>query len=652
MAVTASISLKENSYSVANNSSSVTCKVTVHWTYSSNDRNGTTKTLTFNGSKYTTTTNINSSVTSSGSMTLFNKTLTVAHNSDGTKTVSASVRIPTNTSSGTVTASKSLTLTAIPRYPSVSQSLLGRNEYQITMQWASNTVIDYAWYSVNGGSWVPIGNPNSTSGQYTISGLTSYTSYTIKTRLRSKDSQLIAESNPLTTSTYRYPYCSTAPAFNIGDPLTLTIYNPMGRTVSASLILADGTEKSIGTTSGTSISVPNNAEWINALYSSIPDSANGRYTAKIVYGSITDTGNGSTYRATSAAAPSFSGESYEDTNPNTTSITQDNQKVIPTRSTLKFDISGITTKYNASVSGAKVTLNSTDYPMTVSGSSATVSNVPLNSSGQNATITLTDSRGQTYSKTVTLDILEYTAPSVSATAERDSGFYSETDITPTVNYTSIGANAVTINLKARKVGTTSYTVDQTIPDGQTTQVVLDNEFAWEILLTVTDSFGGTGTYNITVARGLPLMYFDTEMNSVGLNQFPNHNESFEIAGDLYINASKLADFPIEDGTDGIWTYRKWASGLAECWGNATGTASFTRTWGGLYICDAFTVSFPSGLFIANPIAVMSAQGGNSLIVFNGGTLNATSMKIQAGRGSSTSNYNYFIGIHVKGRWKS
>lgn len=652
MAITASISLKENSYSVANNSSSVTCKVTVHWTYSSNDRNGTTKTLTFNGSKFTTTTNINSSVTSSGSMTLFNKTLTVAHNSDGTKTVSASVKIPTSSSSGTVTASKSLTLTAIPRYPSVSQSVLGRNEYQITMQWASNTVIDYAWYSVNGGSWVAIGNPNSTSGQYTISGLTSYTSYTIKTRLRSKDSQLTAESNPLTTSTYRYPYCSTAPAFNIGDPLTLTIYNPMGRTVSASLILADGTEKSIGTTSGTSISVPNNAEWINALYSSIPDSASGRYTAKIVYGSITDTGNGSTYRATSAAAPSFSGESYEDTNPNTTAITQDNQKVIPTRSTLQFDISGITTKYNASVSGAKVTLNSTDYPMTVSGSSATVSNVPLNSSGQNATITLTDSRGQTYSKTVTLDILDYTAPSVSATAERDSGFYSETDITPTANYTSIGANAVTINLKARKVGTTSYTVDQTIPDGQTSQVILDNEFAWEILLTVTDSFGGTGTYNITVARGLPLMYFDTEMNSVGLNQFPSHIESFEIAGDLYINASKLADFPIEEGTDGIWAYRKWSSGVAECWGNVSGSASFTRTWGGLYICDAFALSFPSGLFISNPSAVMSAQGGNSLIVFNGGTLDATKITVQAGRGASASNYNYFIGIHVKGRWKS
>ena len=111
------------------------------------------------------------------------------------------------------------------------------------------------------------------------------------------------------------------------------------------------------------------------------------------------------------------------------------------------------------------------------------------------------------------------------------------------------------------------------------------------------------------------------------------------------------DYIVEQGTSGIWTYRKWNSGIAECWGNASGSASFTRTWGGLYICDAFTVSFPSGLFIANPVATMSAQGGNSLIVFNGGTLNATSMKIQAGRGASASNFSYFIGIHAIGRWK-
>ena len=29
--------------------------------------------------------------------------------------------------------------------------------------------------------------------------------------------------------------------------------------------------------------------------------------------------------------------------------------------------------------------------------------------------------------------------------------------------------------------------------------------------------------------------------------------------------SPVADYVVEQGTSGIWTYRKWASGAAECW---------------------------------------------------------------------------------------
>lgn len=36
--------------------------------------------------------------------------------------------------------------------------------------------------------------------------------------------------------------------------------------------------------------------------------------------------------------------------------------------------------------------------------------------------------------------------------------------------------------------------------------------------------------------------------------------------DVYVGGSKMVDFPIEQGTNGIWTYEKWASGKAKCWG--------------------------------------------------------------------------------------
>ena len=44
----------------------------------------------------------------------------------------------------------------------------------------------------------------------------------------------------------------------------------------------------------------------------------------------------------------------------------------------------------------------------------------------------------------------------------------------------------------------------------------------------------------------------------------------------------IKDYVVETGTSGIWTYRKWNSGIAECWGIHTMTSACTATWGSLY----------------------------------------------------------------------
>ena len=174
MAVTVSISLVENSTNVANNTSSVTCTVTVSWTYGSWDHTGKTKTLTFGGTKYTNTKDINPNKTTSGSQTLFNVTKTIEHNSDGTGSVSASVSIPTATSSGTVTASKSLTLTKIARTPSAPSTFTisaGFGNYvglgdTVTLKWsgASGVITGYEIQFQRGNSgWKNYKTVNSTS---------------------------------------------------------------------------------------------------------------------------------------------------------------------------------------------------------------------------------------------------------------------------------------------------------------------------------------------------------------------------------------------------------------------------------------------------------------------------------------------------------
>ena len=45
------------------------------------------------------------------------------------------------------------------------------------------------------------------------------------------------------------------------------------------------------------------------------------------------------------------------------------------------------------------------------------------------------------------------------------------------------------------------------------------------------------------------------------------NNNVSVGGDVYLNATPLANFVIEEGTDtnGYWYYRKWSNGTAECW---------------------------------------------------------------------------------------
>lgn len=55
----------------------------------------------------------------------------------------------------------------------------------------------------------------------------------------------------------------------------------------------------------------------------------------------------------------------------------------------------------------------------------------------------------------------------------------------------------------------------------------------------------------------------------------------------------MGDYVVERGTSGIWTYRKWASGIAECWGTSSSTQI---PQGSLYVDH--TLTFPFDLYLS------------------------------------------------------
>lgn len=61
-----------------------------------------------------------------------------------------------------------------------------------------------------------------------------------------------------------------------------------------------------------------------------------------------------------------------------------------------------------------------------------------------------------------------------------------------------------------------------------------------------------------------------------------------------LDSNNTKDYVVDQGTSGIWTYRKWNSGLAECWGVYTMNSAATKTWGSLYYSDTLAprINYP------------------------------------------------------------
>lgn len=118
----------------------------------------------------------------------------------------------------------------------------------------------------------------------------------------------------------------------------------------------------------------------------------------------------------------------------------------------------------------------------------------------------------------------------------------------------------------------------------------------------------------------------------------------------FITGANLADYVVEQGTSGYWTYRKWNSGISECWLTWTGTLSHYWSGNGLYSYSTGAINFPSGLFITIPS--ITADGAIGSAFYLGTTImpSATGVNVAACTtisGQQTCTFH----IQVKGKWK-
>ena len=448
------IIVTENSYSIDNNTSSVTVKVQAWRTNTGYETYGSgTCYVKIDGTTYSQSISSSQKITYNSNTELFSKKVTITHNDDGKKSIFVEAmidhaRFDSDYNGFTVK------LTNIPRQ-------------------ANLTAVD---------DFTDEGNPTIT---YTNSGGSAVTSLQACISLTGSNPDIPYRNVSKTGTTY---------TFNLTGAERTTLRN----------------------------ACPNSKTLTVYFYLKTVVAGNTYYSNKPATMTIVNSN------------PTVTGSSYEDTNPTTIAITEDDQVIIQNQSQLVFNFLYLDALKSATLASLEITINSVTQSMSLSGTE--MSDVSLTfgqvntSSDIDAQIVLTDSRGNKsyYSKHLTIEA--WSAPTAIITCARRNNFYSETDLKVDADFSSLdGKNSITITYYYKQTSSSSWTTGGTMSDAQTVTMNLDNTQTWDVKVTIQDVFTIT-TYLFAIDKGIPIIFFDRQMRSVGINCFPTEENSIESDG--------------------------------------------------------------------------------------------------------------------------
>ena len=154
-------------------------------------------------------------------------------------------------------------------------------------------------------------------------------------------------------------------------------------------------------------------------------------------------------------------------------------------------------------------------------------------------------------------------------------------------------------------------------------------------------------------------------NNINVENITNR-EIDTLFGSASGTGTNAQDYVVEHGSETVttsitytWNYRKWASGVSECWLIFNGTTNVSTQWGssGLYYSGMNRFAYPSNSFIEPPVCNITMDGtNNSLWVMYWGGGGAQGTKdttpgFAAIRVGALSSMPVIIHIYAIGRWK-
>lgn len=471
--------------------------------------------------------------------------VTIPHNTDGTKTISISISGWLYTY-GDTSGSNNFELVKIPRYLTINSfNITNITETSVIVNWTVSDLRSGTYYSLdNGATWIgsathgeSLGSDGK-SGSFNINGLNAGTNYNLKIRIKRSDSGLWTESENKSFSTYYYPHCIDSPNFTIGNALTLSFYNPLNRWLDVRVVGAGETTIGRWYGYGTSISGFNDSDSINLQYNTIPNSTFGYYKVLVTYDNHTEIRDlGNTYSIRGNEVPTINAFDYIDSNNSTVSITGNNKHIIQNKSILQAQFHRATANYGAGgIAKYIIEVNGYRTERTAEGSYDLGT---VNSSRDVAlNLTAVDTRGLSATKSINVTMLEHGNPSAIVTLERLNNYEDESYLTVDGSISSVnGKNTMTIQYRYKVSGGT-YNSFTTIGDREKQTLSLNKENNYIFNIVITDILGATYDKEHILGKGTFPLFIDTKKNSVGINCLPIHEKSLEINKDIYVGDIK------------------------------------------------------------------------------------------------------------------
>lgn len=575
------------SYSIADNKSTIYWQIGINAAYSYYDNAVKLGTTTVNGQV------IHSGGTysniSRGTHTMVEGTMDIYHNTDGTKSFSASLSgwtwgcswVSANNSSNP------FILNTIPRYTSVTTwNVIDKTETSMTLSWQTAENVKAIKYGISTeeGEYTTVSDLNTNTGTVTIDNLTADTEYTLYFMPQRKDSSLWGDGSAdtwkeTTQKTWDYPTLSSGANFTIGGAAPLIqMNNPLSRDLTVTILTETDVEVKTIEHVVSSFS-PEFTNTENTLfYNSIPNKSSGTYKVKTVSSVNTNTKNSGQYSINeNDCKPTFSTFTYEDTDATILALTGDSSIIVKNYSDIRATITtankaiaqnGATMKrYNMIVGGETNFVNYSD------NSTVTIS---LNNVSSNVIkVNAEDSRGLTtevqqiatspdYYKEYTtiqkgnINIVRQGNVGQAVTVTFNGTYWNESfgDVTNTITSADIsyrfkkttdnnwttGATTITPTLSNN-----TFTFNGGILGD--TSSGFNTQYSYNIEITVADKLSST-TFTFVLGTGVPTIAVSS--NGVAVNSPYNEqlNSGLQVTGKIYLNGEEFTgggvDIPQQD----------------------------------------------------------------------------------------------------------